>query len=112
MAGMSMTEKQGGSDVRANTTTAAPSADGGYRLTGHKWFTSAPMSDFFLTLAQAPGGLSCFLVPRVLADGTRNAVLLQRLKDKLGNRSNASAEIEYDGAVGWLVGDEGRGVRP
>ena len=111
MAGMSMTEKQGGSDVRANTTTAAPSADGGYRLTGHKWFTSAPMSDFFLPLAPAPGGLSCFLVPRVLADGTRNAVLLQRLKDKLGNRSNASAEIEYDGAVGWLVGDEGRGVR-
>ncbi|MEU3985810.1 acyl-CoA dehydrogenase family protein [Streptomyces sp. NPDC026672] len=111
IAGMSMTEKQGGSDVRANTTTATPRADGSYRLTGHKWFTSAPMSDFFLTLAQAPGGLSCFLVPRVLPDGTRNAVLLQRLKDKLGNRSNASAEIEYEGACAHLVGEEGRGVR-
>jgi putative acyl-CoA dehydrogenase len=111
IAGMSMTEKQGGSDVRANTTTATPSADGSYRLTGHKWFTSAPMSDLFLTLAQAPGGLSCFLVPRVLPDGTRNAFYLQRLKDKLGNKSNASSEIEYDDAVGWLVGDEGRGVR-
>ncbi|UOZ03485.1 acyl-CoA dehydrogenase family protein [Amycolatopsis sp. WQ 127309] len=111
MAGMSMTEKQGGSDVRANTTTATPAPDGSHRLIGHKWFTSAPMSDFFLTLAQAPGGLSCFLVPRVLADGTRNAVRLQRLKDKLGNRSNASAEIEYDSATGWLVGEEGRGVR-
>jgi putative acyl-CoA dehydrogenase len=109
IAGMSMTEKQGGSDVRANTTRAVPSADG-YRLTGHKWFTSAPMSDVFLTLAQAPGGLSCFLVPRVLPDGTRNAFRLQRLKDKLGNRSNASAEVEYDGATGWLVGEEGRGV--
>jgi putative acyl-CoA dehydrogenase len=111
LAGMSMTEKQGGSDVRANTTRAAPSADGSYRLTGHKWFTSAPMSDLFLTLAQAPGGLSCFLLPRVLPDGTHNAIALQRLKDKLGNRSNASAEIEYDEAVGWLVGEEGRGVR-
>ena len=111
IAGMSMTEKQGGSDVRANTTTAVPSADGSYRLTGHKWFTSAPMSDLFLTLAQAPGGLSCFLVPRVLPDGTRNAFYLQRLKDKLGNKSNASSEIEYEDAVGWLVGDEGRGVR-
>jgi putative acyl-CoA dehydrogenase len=111
IAGMSMTEKQGGSDVRANTTTAVPTADGSYRLTGHKWFTSAPMSDLFLTLAQAPGGLSCFLVPRVLPDGTRNAFYLQRLKDKLGNKSNASSEIEYDDAVGWLVGDEGRGVR-
>ncbi len=110
IAGMSMTEKQGGSDVRANTTTATP-IDGGYRIVGHKWFTSAPMSDFFLTLAQAPGGLSCFLLPRVLADGTRNPIRLQRLKDKLGNRSNASAEIEYDEATGWLVGDEGRGVR-
>jgi putative acyl-CoA dehydrogenase len=111
IAGMSMTEKQGGSDVRANTTTAVPSGDGGYVLTGHKWFTSAPMSDMFLTLAQAPGGLSCFLLPRVLPDGTRNKIALQRLKDKLGNRSNASAEIEYDGAVGWLIGEEGRGVR-
>ncbi len=111
IAGMSMTEKQGGSDVRTNTTTATPHADGTYRLTGHKWFTSAPMSDLFLTLAQAPGGLSCFMLPRVLPDGGRNRILLQRLKDKLGNKSNASAEIEYDGAVGWLVGEEGRGVR-
>ncbi|MEV6956638.1 isovaleryl-CoA dehydrogenase [Streptomyces sp. NPDC051183] len=110
IAGMSMTEKQGGSDVRANTTTAVPAADGTYRLTGHKWFTSAPMSDVFLTLAQAPGGLSCFLLPRVLPDGTRNALRLQRLKDKLGNRSNASAEIEYEEAHGQLVGEEGRGV--
>ncbi|MEV7095400.1 acyl-CoA dehydrogenase family protein [Amycolatopsis sp. NPDC051045] len=111
IAGMSMTEKQGGSDVRANTTTATPSADGSYTLVGHKWFTSAPMSDLFLTLAQAPGGLSCFLLPRVLPDGSRNPIRLQRLKDKLGNRSNASSEIEYDDAVGWLVGEEGRGVR-
>jgi putative acyl-CoA dehydrogenase len=110
IAGMSMTEKQGGSDVRANTTRAVPAGEGSYRLTGHKWFTSAPMSDLFLTLAQAPGGLSCFLVPRVLPDGTRNPFLLQRLKDKLGNKSNASAEVEYDGTVGWLVGNEGRGV--
>jgi putative acyl-CoA dehydrogenase len=111
IAGMSMTEKQGGSDVRSNSTTATPTGDGGYRLVGHKWFTSAPMSDVFLTLAQAPDGLSCFLVPRVLESGARNPIRLQRLKDKLGNRSNASAEIEYEGAVGWLVGDEGRGVR-
>jgi putative acyl-CoA dehydrogenase len=111
IAGMSMTEKQGGSDVRANTTTATPSADGSYTLVGHKWFTSAPMSDMFLTLAQAPGGLSCFLLPRVLPDGSLNPIRLQRLKDKLGNRSNASSEIEYDHAVGWLVGEEGRGVR-
>ncbi|ROR44545.1 isovaleryl-CoA dehydrogenase [Kitasatospora cineracea] len=111
IAGMSMTEKQGGSDVRANTTRAVPTADGTYRLTGHKWFTSAPMSDVFLTLAQAPGGLSCFLLPRVLPDGTRNALRLQRLKDKLGNKSNASAELEYEDATGWLVGEEGRGVR-
>jgi putative acyl-CoA dehydrogenase len=145
LAGMSMTEKQGGSDVRANTTRAVPSADGSYRLTGHKWFTSAPMNDLFLVLAQIPGGqssgaqssgaqssgaqssgaqssgaqssgaqssgtLSCFLLPRVLPDGTRNGVRLQRLKDKLGNKSNASAEIEYDDAVAWLVGEEGRGV--
>jgi putative acyl-CoA dehydrogenase len=114
IAGMSMTEKQGGSDVRANTTTASPvdgGADGTYALVGHKWFTSAPMSDMFLTLAQAPGGLSCFLVPRVLPGGERNAIRFLRLKDKLGNRSNASSEIEYDGATGWLVGEEGRGVR-
>ncbi len=111
IAGMSMTEKQGGSDVRANTTTATPQADGTHTLVGHKWFTSAPMSDLFLTLAQSPGGLSCFLVPRVLPGGERNAMSLMRLKDKLGNKSNASSEIEYDGAVGWLVGEEGRGVR-
>ncbi|MCZ4276713.1 acyl-CoA dehydrogenase family protein [Rhodococcoides yunnanense] len=110
IAGMSMTEKQGGSDVRANTTTATPSADGSYSIVGHKWFTSAPMSDMFLTLAQAPGGLSCFLLPRVLPDGTRNRIVLQRLKDKLGNKSNASGELEYQGATGWLVGEEGRGV--
>ncbi|WP_109505201.1 acyl-CoA dehydrogenase family protein [Nocardioides speluncae] len=110
IAGMSMTEKQGGSDVRANTTRATPRPDGSYELVGHKWFTSAPMSDFFLTLAQAPGGLSCFFVPRVLPDGSRNPIRLQRLKDKLGNRSNASSEIEYDGASAWLVGEEGRGV--
>ncbi|WP_414943593.1 acyl-CoA dehydrogenase family protein [Amycolatopsis sp. cmx-11-32] len=111
IAGMSMTEKQGGSDVRTNTTTARPLGDGSYVIVGHKWFTSAPMSDMFLTLAQAPGGLSCFLLPRVLPDGSRNGIRLQRLKDKLGNRSNASSEIEYDDAIGWLVGDEGRGVR-
>ena len=111
VAGMSMTEKQGGSDVRANTTTASPQSDGTHSLVGHKWFTSAPMSDVFLTLAQAPGGLSCFLVPRVLPGGERNAMALVRLKDKLGNRSNASSEVEYDGASGWLVGEEGHGVR-
>ncbi|MET8353820.1 isovaleryl-CoA dehydrogenase [Micromonospora sp. NPDC005206] len=111
LAGMSMTEKQGGSDVRANTTTARPEPDGTYRLVGHKWFTSAPMCDIFLTLAQAPDGITCFLVPRVLPDGTRNPMRLMRLKDKLGNRSNASAEVEYEQAVAWRVGDEGRGVR-
>ncbi|MGH3211673.1 MAG: acyl-CoA dehydrogenase family protein [Trebonia sp.] len=110
-AGMSMTEKQGGSDVRANTTTAARTADGSYRITGHKWFTSAPMGDLFMVLAQTPAGLSCFLLPKILPDGTRNAMHLQRLKDKLGNRSNASAEVEYDNATAWLVGEEGRGVR-
>ncbi|MGH8880833.1 MAG: acyl-CoA dehydrogenase family protein, partial [Stackebrandtia sp.] len=110
IAGMSMTEKQGGSDVRANTTAALPQPDGSYRITGHKWFTSAPMSDFFLVLAQAPGGLSCFFLPRVLPDGTRNPFRLQRLKDKLGNHSNASSEVEYDNTVAWLVGTEGRGV--
>ncbi|GAA2080981.1 acyl-CoA dehydrogenase family protein [Aeromicrobium halocynthiae] len=111
VAGMSMTEKQGGSDVRANTTRATDAGDGTYRITGHKWFTSAPMSDVLLTLAQAPDGLTCFVLPRVLPDGTPNAIALQRLKDKLGNRSNASSEIEYDGAVGWRLGPEGRGVR-
>ncbi|MFF4808647.1 acyl-CoA dehydrogenase family protein [Micromonospora chersina] len=111
LAGMSMTEKQGGSDVRANSTVAHPDPDGTYRLVGHKWFTSAPMCDVFLTLAQAPGGLTCFLVPRVRPDGTRNPMRLMRLKDKLGNRSNASAEVEYEHAVAWRVGDEGRGVR-
>jgi putative acyl-CoA dehydrogenase len=88
-----------------------PQSDGSYLLTGHKWFTSAPMSDLFLVLAQAPGGLSCFLLPRVLPDGGRNRMHLQRLKDKLGNHSNASSEVEYDEAVAWLVGEEGRGVR-
>jgi putative acyl-CoA dehydrogenase len=111
LAGMSMTEKQGGSDVRANTTRAVQAGDRGYALTGHKWFTSAPMGDLFLVLAQAPGGLSCFLLPRVRPDGTRNGMHLQRLKDKLGNRSNASAEVEYDQALAWLVGEEGLGVR-
>ncbi|BBZ21778.1 acyl-CoA dehydrogenase family protein [Mycolicibacter hiberniae] len=109
-AGMSMTEKQGGSDVRAGTTQAVPNADGSYALTGHKWFTSAPMCDVFLVLAQAPGGLSCFFLPRILPDGTRNRMRLQRLKDKLGNHANASSEVEYDGATAWLVGQEGRGV--
>ncbi|MDQ0584157.1 acyl-CoA dehydrogenase family protein [Streptomyces rishiriensis] len=115
--GMAMTEKQGGSDVRANATVATPLAeDGTYELTGHKWFCSAPMSDGFLVLAQAApvqgeGGLTCFLVPRVLEDGTRNVFRLQRLKDKLGNRSNASAEVEFDGTWARRVGEEGRGVR-
>lgn len=110
--GMGMTEKQGGSDVRANTTVAKPlDASGEYVLTGHKWFCSAPMSDGFLVLAQAPGGLTCFLVPRVLADGTRNVFAIQRLKDKLGNKSNASSEVEFDGTWGRRVGEEGRGVR-
>jgi putative acyl-CoA dehydrogenase len=111
LAGMSMTEKQGGSDVRANTTRAVPAGDGSYLLTGHKWFTSAPMGDLFMVLAQAAGGLSCFLLPRVRPDGTPNGMHLQRLKDKLGNRSNASAEVEYDQAMAWLVGEEGRGIR-
>ena len=109
-AGMSMTEKQGGSDVRAGTTAAVRNADGSYSLTGHKWFTSAAMSDVFLVLARAPAGLSCFLMPRVLPDGTRNRMFLQRLKNKLGNHANASSEVEYDGALAWLVGEEGRGV--
>jgi putative acyl-CoA dehydrogenase len=110
VAGMGMTEKQGGSDVRANTTTATPNGDGSWSLTGHKWFTSAPMSDLFLVLAQTTDGVSCFLVPRVLPGGERNVFALQRLKDKLGDRSNASSEVEFDGTTGWLVGDPGRGV--
>jgi putative acyl-CoA dehydrogenase len=109
--GMAMTEKQGGSDVRANTTRAVAVGDGRYLLTGHKWFCSAPMSDGFLVLAQTDEGLSCFLVPRMLEDGTRNTFLIQRLKDKLGNRSNASSEVEFDETVGHLLGEEGRGVR-
>jgi putative acyl-CoA dehydrogenase len=109
LCGMAMTEKQGGSDLRANVTTAEPAGDL-WVLTGHKWFCSAPMSDAFLVLAKAPAGLSCFLVPRVLPDGTRNRFHLQRLKDKLGNRANASAEVELDGAAGWPVGEPGRGL--
>ncbi|MFF6888299.1 acyl-CoA dehydrogenase family protein [Streptomyces sp. NPDC012421] len=112
LLGMGLTEKQGGSDLRAITTSARPlAAPGEYVLTGHKWFCSAPMSDAFLVLAQAPGGLTCFLVPRVLADGSRNAFALQRLKDKLGNRSNATAEVEFDGTT-WArrVGEEGHGA--
>jgi putative acyl-CoA dehydrogenase len=112
LAGMGMTEKQGGSDVRANVTEARPtSVDGEYTLHGHKWFTSAPMNDVFLVLARAAGGVTCFVVPRVLADGTRNRIDVVRLKDKLGNRSNASSELELDGTVGLRLGDEGRGVR-
>jgi putative acyl-CoA dehydrogenase len=114
LCGMAMTEKQGGSDVRANTTAARPVGAGGpggdYELTGHKWFCSAPMCDAFLVLAQAPGGLSCFLLPRFTPDGRRNRFHLQRLKDKLGNRSNASSEVEFDAAWARLIGEEGRGV--
>jgi len=110
LIGMGMTERQGGSDVRTNTTRAEPAGDGAYRVNGHKWFFSAPMCDAHLILAQAPGGLSCLFLPRFLPDGRRNAVLLQRLKDKLGNRSNASSEVEFAGATAWLLGDEGRGV--
>jgi putative acyl-CoA dehydrogenase len=114
LMGMGMTEKQGGSDVRANSTRAEPAGTGGpgseYRITGHKWFLSAPMCDAFLVLAQARGGLSCFFVPRVLPDGTRNAIHIQRLKDKLGNRSNASSEVEFTDTYGRLVGEEGRGI--
>ncbi len=114
LLGMGMTEKQGGSDVRANTSTASPVNGGGpggeYRLEGHKWFTSAPMCDAFLVLAYAPKGMSCFLVPRVLPDGSRNSLRFLRLKDKLGNRSNASAELEFDDTAAWMVGEEGRGI--
>jgi putative acyl-CoA dehydrogenase len=109
--GMAMTEKQGGSDVRANTTRAVRRGDGGYALIGHKWFCSAPMSDAFLTLAYTEKGLTCFLAPRWAPDGERNAIHLMRLKDKLGDRANASAEIEYHGAYAEMVGEEGRGVR-
>ncbi len=109
--GMGMTEKQGGTDVRANTTRAVSAGGDEYALTGHKWFMSAPMCDAFLVLAQAPGGLTCFLVPRFRPDGTLNALRLQRLKDKLGNRSNASSEVEFDNAFAWRIGEEGRGVR-
>jgi putative acyl-CoA dehydrogenase len=109
--GMAMTERQGGSDVRANTTTARPLGAGEYVLDGEKWFCSAPMCDAFLVLAQAPAGLSCFLLQRVLPDGTRNGFHIQRLKDKLGDRSNASGEIELRSAWAQLVGEEGRGVR-
>jgi putative acyl-CoA dehydrogenase len=108
--GMGMTEKQGGSDLRANTTTATPLDGDEYTLVGHKWFLSAPMSDGFLVLAQAPGGLTCLLMPRRLADGTKNAFRLMRLKDKLGDWSNASSEIEFTGARAWRIGEEGRGV--
>jgi putative acyl-CoA dehydrogenase len=112
VCGMAMTEKQGGSDVRANTTRAVPLPGGGgaYEITGHKWFCSAPMSDAFLVLAQAPGGLTCFLLPRFTPDGTRNRFHIQRLKDKLGNRSNASSEVEFRSAWARRIGEEGRGV--
>lgn len=109
--GMAMTEKQGGSDVRANTTRAVEQSDGTYLITGHKWFCSAPQSDAFLVLAQTAPGVTCFIVPRMLPDGTRNVFNVQRLKDKLGNKSNASSEVEFDGTVGWRLGDEGAGVR-
>src|SRR4029078_1514035 len=110
LVGMGMTENQGGSDLRSNTTRAQPSADGSFRLYGHKWFMSAPMCDAFLVLAQAPNGLSCFLMPRWTPDGERNAIFIVRLKDKLGNRSNASSEVEFNGAYAQLVGEEGRGI--
>jgi putative acyl-CoA dehydrogenase len=112
--GMGMTEKQGGSDVRANTTQAERDGNDGwgerYRVTGHKWFLSAPMCDAFLVLAQTGSGLSCLFMPRVLPDGSRNAMRIQRLKDKMGNKANASSEVEFHGATAWLVGEEGRGV--
>ena len=112
--GMGMTEKQGGSDVRANTTQAVPDGSDGwgqrFKVTGHKWFFSAPMCDAFLILAQTPSGLSCLFLPRVLPDGSLNQLFIQRLKDKLGNKANASSEVEFVGATAWLVGEEGRGV--
>lgn len=109
--GMGMTEKQGGTDVQANTSRAERTGDGFHRLTGHKWFMSAPMSDAFLMLAQADEGLSCFLVPRLIGEGRPNGLRFQRLKDKLGNRSNASSEVEFSGAIGEMVGEPGSGVR-
>lgn len=111
LIGMGMTEKQGGSDVLSNTTQAERLVDGSYRLVGHKWFFSVPQSDAHLVLARAKGGLSCFFVPRFLPDGQRNAIRLERLKDKLGNRSNASCEVEFHDAIGWLLGEEGEGIR-
>ncbi len=112
LAGMGMTEKQGGSDLRTNTTIARPTeTHGEYLITGHKWFTSAPMNDVFLVLAQAPEGMTCFVVPRVRPDGSRNALSIVRLKDKLGNRSNASSELEFNDAHAVRLGDEGRGIR-
>jgi putative acyl-CoA dehydrogenase len=108
--GMGMTEKQGGSDVRSNTTRATPMGGDLYELIGHKWFFSAPMCDAFLVLAQLPAGLSCFLMPRFAQDGSRNAIRIQRLKDKLGDWSNASSEVEFTGAQAWLIGEQGRGV--
>ncbi|ENL6639095.1 isovaleryl-CoA dehydrogenase [Salmonella enterica] len=111
LIGMGMTEKQGGSDVLSNTTHSERLADDSYRLVGHKWFFSVPQSDAHLVLAQAKGGLSCFFVPRFLPDGQRNSVRLERLKDKLGNRSNASAEVEFQDAIGWRLGEEGEGIR-
>lgn len=111
LIGMGMTEKQGGSDVLSNTTRAERLDDGTWRLVGHKWFFSVPQSDAHLVLAQTKGGLSCFFVPRFLPDGQRNGVRLERLKDKLGNRSNASCEVEFQDAVGWLLGEEGEGIR-
>lgn len=111
LIGMGMTEKQGGSDVMSNTTRAERLDDGSYRLVGHKWFFSVPQSDAHLVLAQTAGGLSCFFVPRFLPDGQRNAIRLERLKDKLGNRSNASCEVEFQDAIGWLLGQEGEGIR-
>ena len=110
MMGMGLTEKQGGSDVRANSTRAEPAGDGSWRLFGHKWFLSAPMCDAFLITAQSPQGLSCFFVPRFTPEGHRNEIRIQRLKDKLGDRSNASAEVEFWGSQAWLVGQEGRGI--
>ncbi|WP_273792780.1 acyl-CoA dehydrogenase family protein [Brucella anthropi] len=109
--GMGMTEKQGGTDVRANTTRATRNDDGTYTITGHKWFMSAPMSDAFLTLAQAEDGLSCILLPRLTSQGSGNGFFFQRLKDKLGNKSNASSEVEFDGAIGHLIGNPGEGVK-
>jgi putative acyl-CoA dehydrogenase len=114
LMGMGLTEKQGGSDLRANETTATPLGNGGpgqpYRIVGHKWFMSAPMCDAFLVLAQTQSGPSCFFLPRFTPEGEKNALRLRRLKDKLGNKSNASSEVEFENALGWLIGEEGRGI--